>query len=175
MPTHKNMMDLTADMPMKLIQIDGKPYLERYFAGRYIGFDIWLHRFLSADGDRHLHNHPFRSESAVLCGLYREDGGSGEVWREGGKLGQWGEKIIQGNNIAWLKADTSIIDAHHWHRIVEVDPNTWTALRVYHKGRIPYWFFIDDEGNNQPMPSSGNDWWHGLPTRGEFYRERACN
>ena len=30
--THEHMMALTANMPMKCIEINGEPYLERYFA-----------------------------------------------------------------------------------------------------------------------------------------------
>lgn len=52
--THEHMMALTASMPMKCIEINGEPYLERYFAHMLAdGTQVWYHRFLRNDSERH--------------------------------------------------------------------------------------------------------------------------
>jgi len=58
----------------KLIEVDGKPYLHRFYLkhnGRLPG--IYLHHFYQSDPDRDLHNHPWRwSFSLILTGGYYE-------------------------------------------------------------------------------------------------------
>jgi hypothetical protein len=78
--THEHMMRATAEMPMKLIRVNDEPYLERYYAGRFSdGYDLWLHHFVSADADRHVHSHPFVFFTVMLLGSYTEDLGDNEV------------------------------------------------------------------------------------------------
>lgn len=59
----------------KLIEVDGKPYLHRFYIkhnGRLPG--IYLHHFHQSDPDRDLHNHPWRwSFSLILTGGYFEE------------------------------------------------------------------------------------------------------
>lgn len=91
--THKKMLELTAKMPMKQIEIPTgeytytptsdiselmepvmKPYLHRYYAGTFKdGKDLWLHNFKCSDSERHLHSHPFEFETIMLCGNYVEE------------------------------------------------------------------------------------------------------
>jgi hypothetical protein len=68
---------LTARRPMRLIDINGEPYLERYWLGRVRLFGrectAYLHHFVSGDGDRKAHDHPFRAVSFILSGSYLEE------------------------------------------------------------------------------------------------------
>jgi len=120
------LMRLTAAMPMKQINLDKflneshqlgstkvtetvcvqTPYLQRYFAGTFRdGSDLWLHRFLSADGDRHLHSHPFEFESIILHGGYTEefielDGSKKTRYSEPSRLQDWANSIgITGSSL----------------------------------------------------------------------------
>jgi len=101
--THEKMLQLTAAMPMKQIEIPTgkvvvkikkdvkpyvdraamKPYLHRYYAGTFRdGKDLWLHNFKCSDSERHLHSHPFEFETIMLCGNYTEEyrrGMDGEI------------------------------------------------------------------------------------------------
>src|SRR5690554_2304453 len=72
--THESMMALTADMPMKTIEVNGESYLERYFAHSLAdGAQVWYHRFLRNDSERHLHSHPWIAVSRILIGCYLEE------------------------------------------------------------------------------------------------------
>ncbi len=58
----------------KLIEVEGKPYVTRFYIkhnGRFPG--IYLHHFYQSDPDRDLHNHPWAwSFSLILTGGYNE-------------------------------------------------------------------------------------------------------
>lgn len=141
--THEQLMLITRTMPMKTINVNGEDYLERYFVGELNGTQEWLHRFLRADSERHLHSHPWDADSTILCGYYRE-----EVLRDNGEKHQ----------IVWSEGDKNIITVGKIHRIVDVDQNTWTHMKVY-PGREPHWYFIDDNGVKTQMETSPEDWY----------------
>ena len=181
------LLELTAGMPMKQINLDNPvyewdklvskntAYLQRYFAGTFRdGVDLWLHRFLSNDGDRHLHSHPFEFNSVILNGGYKEE-----------FLAEDGRKVIrthdaQGHineilpsilhdlkNSAHNNLDSfcflacsrkySTVGVFDWHRIAEVQPETWTAVLVK-KQRLPKWYFKSDHGDLVDMVASPRDW-----------------
>lgn len=201
------LLRLTAAMPMKQINIptngtaldcpvnaincqyDGddlyhwsQPYIQRYYAGTFRdGPDLWLHRFLSADGDRHLHSHPFEFESIILNGGYTEefidlDGSKKTRYSEPSRLSQLPtcieEALLQVSNmnsrtffhIAY--GCQNQLDAYDWHRIASVLPETWTAVIVKPK-RLPKWFFKDDNGQLSDMTASPRDWWKDYKVRPE--------
>lgn len=81
MNINQKLLDITESMPCKQIDVNG-PYLQRYWAGKSDRGDYWLHRYLSADGDRHLHNHPWTGRSIVLSGAVTEELQSGTITRE---------------------------------------------------------------------------------------------
>lgn len=57
----------------RLIPIDGKPYMERYFLGTYFRRTVYLQCILMGDTDRGLHNHPWAPAwSILLHGHYKE-------------------------------------------------------------------------------------------------------
>lgn len=156
------LMEISGPMPMKQINVNGKPYLQRYYAGTLQdGRDVWLHRFLSADGDRHLHNHPFEAESIVLSGGYAEE-------MKGTMLPRTGCVLVTSLRelMAVASAYTGLsITPFRWHRIASVEPDTWT-LMVVKPDRLPYWYFRDDEGDLESVPASPREWWRGFYPRG---------
>jgi len=207
------LLRLTAAMPMKQINLEGipqlsrenipsnavgiiefgplplygfnTPYLQRYFAGTFRdGSDLWLHRFLSADGDRHLHSHPFEFSSVMLCGGYTEE----FIDRNGSKdhrvtlpnpksqmhiyLEEILESLKSNNPMFWMTflnlscGAQNQLDVYDWHRIAIVLPETWTAVIVKPK-RLPKWFFNDDNGDLSDMTASPRDWWKDYKVRPE--------
>lgn len=141
---HEQLLHITFHLPCKTIAINGEDYLQRYYLGEQLGYQYWLHRFLRNDSERHLHSHPWSAISTIICGSYTEE-------RSSTKL-----KYMPGhkNNIT---PDTL-------HRIVAVEPNTWTLMRVSPE-RLPEWYFIDDQGNKTPMRTSELDWHTKYKTR----------
>lgn len=141
--THDSMMALTADMPCKTIEINGEKYLERYFAHQLAdGTQVWYHRFLRNDSERHLHSHPWRARSVILCGFCIEE-----------RLSEGGKK----DRIHYLPGHLNHINQGTTHRIVEVEPDTWTQM-IVSPGRHPKWYFIDDNGNETEMPTNPFEW-----------------
>lgn len=146
---HEQLMLITRCMPMKTIEINGEPYLERYFVGvDEHGHQDWLHRFLRSDSERHLHSHPWDADSTILCGAYSEERLRGE------------DKIVS----EYFEGDQNIIGKEKLHRIIAVEPNTWTHMRVY-AGREPFWYFIGDDGVKKEMRSSEPDWYENCQRR----------
>jgi len=140
--THEQMMALTADMPMKAIVINRETYLERYFSHElFDGTQVWYHRFLRNDSERHLHTHPWMARSTILVGQYTEEiSRDGIIFHQTRKTGEH-----------------HIIFQSTLHRIVEVEPNTWTKM-VVSPGRKETWEFVDEAGNKTEMPTSPFEW-----------------
>jgi len=141
--THEQLMLITRTMPMKTIEVNGYPYLERYFVGEKNGTQEWLHRFLRADSERHLHSHPWTANSTILCGWYVEE------WIDANSAGK--------RETLWHKGAINFITPSTIHRIVDVKPGTWTHMRVY-GGRESSWFFINDDGEKEIMQTSPINW-----------------
>jgi len=200
------LMRLTAAMPMKQINIyqngtaldhpkntincqyDGddlyhwdQPYLQRYFAGIFRdGSDLWLHRFLSADGERHLHSHPFEFETIMLHGGYVEEFINSHGLQAVRETFPDPEsdlpRLIEEFLLAINKIESRkfleygcmgrSLNLYDWHRIVSVFPETWTAVIVKPK-RLPKWFFKDDNGDLSDMNASPRDWWKDYKIRPE--------
>lgn len=141
---HEYLMRITADMPCKTIEVNGKPYLSRYFAGlSESGGQWWYHQFHTADGERHLHSHPWQGRSLILCGSYVE-----EFLQCDGRMK---------NRRHFQPGHHNMIYTTTLHRIAEVEPNTWTMLYI-EPGRLPTWKFIDDDGAEQIMEASPEGW-----------------
>lgn len=141
--THESMMALTADMPCKTIEINGEKYLERYFAHQLAdGTQVWYHRFLRNDAERHRHVHPWCALSKILVGFYVE-----ELRSETQGVIRLIRSVGDKNNI-WFDTE---------HRIVEVQPNTWTQMIVAPERR-PTWYFIEEDGTKTEMPTSPFEW-----------------
>lgn len=178
---HEFMMDLTKAMPMKQIDVNG-PYLQRYYAGTFAdGSDLWFHRFMQADGDRHLHNHPFDAQAVMIAGSYLEElrGGVMEARFPASNPLLDNEQCV-GLTYARLLASLAAlgseapkipavrtINVFHWHRIAEIEPDTWTAM-IVKPDRLPYWYFEDENGELVPMKASEKEWWKNYGTRAEY-------
>ena len=141
---HDQLMRITFHLPCKTIAINGEDYLERYYLGEQLGDQYWLHRILRNDSERHLHSHPGTATSTIICGSYTEQRDTGKIHYKAGRK----------NNIG----------PHTLHRIIAVQPNTWTLMQVS-PGRLPEWFFIDDNGNKTPVKTSPTDWHTECRTR----------
>lgn len=202
---HEKLMALTELMPMKQICIDevvedtyigvqgpvtqkvvvGEiPYLQRYYVGQLrCGRDVWLHRFLRNDAERHLHSHPFNFTTIMLCGGYTEQylDEHGKQWRittpcAGGPQMTVAERIVKLASHGIQAARPSVqqvlkelteyrtIDVFDWHRIASVEPETWTCM-IVDEGRLPMWFFRDDDGGLRSVKSSDRDWWKNYNVR----------
>jgi hypothetical protein len=116
---------------VRTIAIDGRPYLRRYLVAQAFGCELYLHEFLTADGERHLHDHPWAwSFSVVLAGGYVEevlrhlDGYRGPVVRFRHHTAPGFNRVGQG-----------------FHRIHAVTPGTWTLFAVGRRRRM--WGFLE--------------------------------
>lgn len=157
---------LTGRLRCRLIKPADQPYLERYYVGTLFGRTYYLHRFVSADAERHMHNHPFDGLSFVLSGSYQEEvavdicpyaGASGCVTKSG--------------RVRWFNR----IPSTHFHRISDAEPGTWTLFVVGPRItvdcgmalRLKGWGFLSCEyvGAEQvtvfkPYPPADRlDWW----------------
>lgn len=157
MSLHKKLMHFTRNKPMRLIEINGDPYLERYHIASMFGFKIWLHRFIRNDSERHLHNHPWHALSVILTGGYREI-----VALDGYR----NMDIIDHN-----APSINVIKASKTHRILQVEPNTWTLIL-----RAPrltdFWFFVDEDNKFTPVKSADDDWHKTAGNREQVYRRK---
>lgn len=147
---HRLLYRLTASRPTRLITVNDAPYLERYYCGTLLGCTFYLHRFLSADGERHLHNHPFSAVSIVLTGSYREEvvhdlSGNGPItWTQ---LVRWFNRV----------------PSNKFHRIAWARPGTWT-LFIRGPRKVKGWGFLEDATfRTQPHSS---DQWHSFAPLG---------
>ncbi len=200
--TNQKLLALTASMPCKqinlpvytekecaftgtkeLVQTGEKPYLQRYYAGTFRdNKDLWIHRFLSGDSERHLHCHPFNFKTIVINGGYYE--------QRINRATKERESIFHGCiNVDIVKIERMVkmlghgieqarpwsdefpggarsIDVFDWHRIESASSETWTMLLV-DPDRLPAWFFIDDNGAIEHRTASPRDWWKSFGKRGD--------
>jgi len=149
---------LTARLRCRLIQLDGHPYLERYYVGRFLGATVYLHRFLASDGDREVHDHPWRWSCAwVLTGGYRE-----ERLRHLDPEQGW---VADMRRIG--AGRLNCLTARSFHRVVDPRPETWTLF--VHGPRVKQWGFLEtaaERGGAVYRPAaqaSGGDWKRTAP------------
>lgn len=109
----------TANLPCRLIYVADKPYLERYYLGMVLGWTFYLHRFVSADAERTVHNHPWwHSFSIILSGWYLEDVVTDLCPQLDDGV------VLHRRRIAWF----NFIRGSTFHRIAELRPGTWTLF-----------------------------------------------
>lgn len=143
------MLSFTARMPCKEIIVNGELYLRRHFmCERPDGGQEWIHQFLSQDGDRHLHSHPWHAVSTILVGHYTEE------YMDDGEI----------KTDTFYAEENNIIDPGHIHRIAYISPFCWTHMEVG-PSRLPQWFFVDERGNKEFVNTSPWDWWKDCKTR----------
>ena len=154
--------EYTSQMPCKTIQINGADYLRRYYAGTFENDqDLWLHEFLTCDGERHLHCHPFESRSFIICGGYTEETPDGLYEHRADEIPEWLKLALLGV-LDRAGGGGRRISVYDWHRIAAVLPGTWTAFIVDHR-RLPMWCFRSEDGTLEPVKASPREWYlsHG--------------
>ncbi len=162
----KALYNFSGRLPCRLIHTQEKRYLERYFLGQLFGFTFYLHRFVGSDGDRALHDHPWKQAGALcLAGGYLE------------------------RRIRWFNPETgydtrdrrifpgrlNLIRAAVFHQIISTEPDTWTLF--FHTPKIKEWGFMeiirrkDDDDIERIQPhyygdldgKSHREWWKYVP------------
>lgn len=103
----------------RLISPAGLPYLERYHICTVLGRTWYLHRFVSADAERHMHNHPYDCTALVLAGSYVEDVVT-DICPHAGASGC----VTKSQRVRWFNR----IDGAKFHRIRDAAPGTWTLF-----------------------------------------------
>lgn len=167
---NKLLYKLTAYFPCRIIELDSGPYLERYYLGCLFGVTFYLHRFVSSDSERHVHNHPWGwGASLILAGSYVEERcldicpaipGSGCIT----------DRIRR----RWFNR----VDGNTFHRIHDAKPGTWTLF--FHGPRATVgdwpsnmkklglprkpkgWGFLEKRGDNTVFishDSAPDRWW----------------
>ncbi len=147
-----SLLQVTKNLPMRPITIDGKPYVERYYVGSNPrGEQTWLHRFLNADGDRNFHSHPWYADSMIVCGGY---------WENSTFIGE----LHKHNSRRFEAGDVNMINPNTLHKIDRIDAMTWTIIQV--KPHWGTWYFINDEGETKEMGKSHDEnWWKDYSCR----------
>lgn len=135
----EKLYEYTASLPARLIQrVEGEPYLERYYLGNRWGGYAYLHRFVAADMDEELHDHPWGwAWSLVLSGGYEES------W-----LDRIDPREPRGMAVStrWRRAGSShVIRGRDFHRIGRCLPETW-SLFVHGEWRPRGWGFLEVSG-----------------------------
>lgn len=151
---------LSAGLRCRLITINDKPYLERYYMGELFGVTFYLHRFVSADRERHLHNHPWGwARALVLSGGYDEESVHDLT------IATPTGCLIQTRRVNWWNR----VNGNHFHRIANAAPGTWTlffhgprvqigeGMATYAKG----WGFLERDTDTvrfRPFLSANSNW-----------------
>ncbi len=143
---------LTARLPARLICVDDAPYLERYYVGSLFGATVYLHRFVSPDQDRHVHDHPWPwAVSIVLVGHYIEESVRWLTPDAG-----WVARYVRR---CWWRPN--LLNARSLHRIHTASPDTWTLF--VHGPRRKRWGFLEpaEQGATyrQPLDDKASIGW----------------
>jgi hypothetical protein len=118
----------------RLYSPTGEKYLTRYVLIRTRWFALYLHRLHAPDPDRDLHNHPWRATSLILWGGYTELVTHTRAPDPETRL-TLAERMH-------LTGDLNRIRTSAYHRIVKVEPNTWTL--VFAGRRFRRWGFLEN-------------------------------
>ena len=161
---------LTSRLPTRLIKLDDKPYLERYYLGQLFGVTFYLHRFVSGDSERHLHNHPWHwARSIILSGSYKEEYVIDlTAATESGCVTKY-------RRVKWYNR----INGNHFHRITKTERGTWTLffhseramIRCGSVSKPKHWGFLQhgyhigahDSVMFVPWPTVSGEWWKNAP------------
>lgn len=139
--------------PCRVIKSGGEPYMIRIYLTHWRGWRLYLHRFVTSDGERWLHDHPFGALAVVMAGGYVEEvlpalGAEARGYRR--RLWNW-------------------IPARKFHRISSVITDTWTLF--VHGPHRKGWGFLDpietEDGAtallyhnpHDQSDSAGAHWW----------------
>lgn len=174
---------LSGKLPLRKINLDSGPYLERYFLGQLFGITFYLHRFVSSDSERHVHNHPWGwGGSLILSGSYIEERAI-DLCPHATPAGCW----TRHRKVRWFNR----VNCNTIHRIHDAKPGTWSLFfhgpRVRVGGERKGWGFFravhadfsgapDGPGGSvsytrfEPFPHSYGNWWETAPIGAEAGR-----
>lgn len=158
---------LTARLPARLIKLDTGPYLERYYVGTLFGVTFYLHRFVSSDTERHLHNHPWTwARALVLSGGYLEESVV-DICPHAGPDGV----ITKKTRVRFWNT----VNGNLFHRISEAKPGTWTLFFHGERQQVDTGHYLTPKGWGflertylvgvhdavvfRPFPSASTEWW----------------
>lgn len=115
--------------------LDGGPYLTRILFPRVLGFRPMLHKFHRPDGDRAIHNHPWRwSMSLVFRGSYTEERKLDDEEINGTRAPRTQLRLVRWFNVL---RDTD------FHRVTELHgEEVWTLFIT--GPRVQSWGFLED-------------------------------
>lgn len=99
------------------------PYMVRYYLFRSPYLNIYVHKFLRSDNDRHLHDHPFDFITFLFHRGYYEKTEDGKIWRP---------------RFSILKRKAE------WKHAVEITQPTWTLFIRFARRR--QWGFWTESG-----------------------------
>lgn len=170
---------ISGNLPARLIPSGTGPYLERYYVGKFAGVTFYLHRFVSSDSERHVHNHPWKwARALVLSGAYIEDVVT-DLCTHADATGC----LLESRTIRWWNR----IDGNHFHRIAEARPGTWTLFFHGPRVKVPAesgevdkgWGFLEAAYGvgfhaatvYHPYPVTFNAWWSTAPKGRDSDRE----
>lgn len=167
----KLLMWLTARLPAKSIDLNGRYYIERYHVLTVGRLTILLHRYFGADGDRQQHDHPHRLSLGIpLIGGYTDE----RLLALSPKSGAITKRV---NIRPWRW------NLMHWgrfHRIAAVKPGTWTLFITWH--RCKFWGEIvplcGGDILYRPVPGvkeSPNDWYRSAKNGRELRAIRGTD
>jgi len=113
---------------------DGSAYIDRMILPRVCGIRPIVHGIHRPDTDLWLHNHPWlTARFLIVSGGYVEERAVGPV----------AEGCRERHSLT--AGDINVLDGGDYHRIVSVQPDTWTVGIVGERGQ-PWGFFVDGEG-----------------------------
>ncbi len=159
----------------RLISIGGRPYLERHFLFKRFSITAYLHRFVSGDDERNVHDHPWSwAFSLILSGGYTEE-----------RLRWFDPNGCSFTFRRMFPLRINIIGPRAFHRVTKPKPDTWTLF--VHGPRVKGWGFLSELPMSievkdksmavvyhQPHASVDNrDWIHTAPRASEVRKEKA--
>lgn len=139
---------ITGYLHCRVICVNGKPYLERY----YIAKNIYIHRFVSADGDRHVHDHPWDWAFSLIL------------------LGSYMERLNNDDKVK--RTFFNYIPKYYFHQIILVSSPTWTLFCHGKRFKNTFHFLSDDNGLKEAKQSINRRHYKTYPA-GRFNKERS--
>lgn len=127
---HRALMWLTTRLPVRQIDVDGRPYMQRYHLAKVGPLELRLHRFISGDGEQ-WHDHPFSAACLILCGSYVEERVTASV------LDMF--KVCEKK---YCPFTVNVLSSNWWgsrgtiHRIASAKPNTWSLNVTWRTGSL---------------------------------------
>lgn len=163
----KLLFKLSGSLPCRLINLDNKPYLERYYVGQLFGVMFYLHRFVSPDSERHVHNHPWCwGRALILAGSYIEE----RAIDLSPRASESGAVTYERRVRFWNK-----VNGNTFHRVKNAAPETWTLFIHGKRDDVKGWGFLESMGDLgtmfRPYWSAPFRWWDEAPTGNEMPRQ----